>query len=231
MKRIVLLSRSIFLTTLSCVLLLTGCVVTPVVQQEVHTTTTTFRGEGHEQRGSIYVISANKEKNGSLEFQSYKSKIESKLAINGYKIARSKNDAEFIAVVSYGIDNGKSETISVPIFGQTGGGSTYSSGTVYGSRGAAYYSGLTYSMPTFGVTGSSAVSRTNYTRAVAIDILDAKSLKEGNVNKKYELRASSSGSCSIIAEVIDAILEGMFTGFPNESGKSNTVKTPGVFNC
>lgn len=206
-------------------LLMTGCM------SNVRTTTTIFHAPGHEARGAIFVTAADKKAKGSLEFQSYRSKIEAKLANNGYRTVNSANEADFIAIVSYGIDTGKTSLVSSPVFGQTGGGTTYSSGSVYGYGGSASYSGTSYTMPTYGIVGSATDSVTEYTRSIAIDILDAKSLKRGKVKKKYELRAKSTGSCPVIAEVFDEILEAMFKEFPGVSGKSRTIEVSGEFDC
>jgi len=206
-------------------LILSGCM------SFVRTTTTNFHAPGHEARGSIFVVAADANVNSSLEFQSYKTKIEVKLITTGYTIAQSVEEANFIAMVSYGIDNGKTSIVSTPIFGQTGGGTTYSSGTVYGAGSSASYSGSSYTMPSYGVVGSSTSSVTQYTRAVAIDIVEAQGLKDGIINKKYEIRAKSTGSCSVIAEVFDEILEAMFKEFPGNNGGSKTIDIPGKFNC
>lgn len=197
----------------------------------VRTTTTTFHAPGHEARGSIVVVSAEENGNNSLEFQTYKSKIEAKLIANGYVITNEVGNADFVAVVSYGIDSGKASNVAVPIFGQTGGGTTFSSGTVYGSGKSASYSGTTYTMPTYGVVGTSNMSVTNYTRAVAIDVLDKENKADGSVTKKYELRAKSTGSCGSISAVFDPILEAMFKDFPGTNGKSKTIEIPAEIDC
>lgn len=207
-----------------CVLYITGCT-------SVHTKTTAFYTPTYASSGSIFVISVDAEKNNSLEFASYKKKFEDKLASYGYSIATNANDAEYIAIVAYGIDNGKSAVVSTPIFGQTGGGTTYSSGTIYGTGGSASYSGSSYTMPTYGVVGSSTSSSTTYTRAIALDIVDANSLKADQPKKVYESRVKSSGSCSVIAGVFNELLEAMFKGFPGDNGKTRSAQIPYKGQC
>ena len=209
-----------FLKTFTVILYavyLTGCT-------SVHTKTTAFYTPDYKTSGSIFVIAADADNNNSLEFASYKKRFEDKLASNGYSIATNANEAKYIAIVAYGIDNGKSSVVSTPIFAQTGGGTTYSSGTVYGAGGSASYSGSSYTMPTYGVVGSSASSSTTYTRAIALDIVDAKSLKTPQPKKVYESRVKSSGSCSVIAGVFDELLEAMFKGFPGDNGKTRSAR-------
>lgn len=207
--------------------LMSGCV--PI--SFVATNNTAFYSEDYAPVGSITVVSADAAVNNSLEFAAYKRKFEVKLASVGYTIEKDPNNADYIALVAYGIDNGETSAVSTPIFGQTGGGATYTSGTVYGSGGSASYSGSSYTMPTYGVVGSATSSVTAYNRAIALDIVDAPSFKLGSPKKVYEGRTKSKGSCSVIVEVFDEMLEAMFSDFPGESGRNRKQDVPGEFNC
>lgn len=213
--------------TILAVLIVTGCATPP----RVVTNNTAFYVDAFAPRGSISVVSGEADVNGSLEFAAYKKKFESKLIASGYKIENDPNNADFIGLVAYGIDNGETSTVSTPIFGQTGGGSTYSSGTVYSSGGSATYSGSSYTMPTYGVVGRSTGPVTTYNRAIALDIVEAQSFKEGNPKKVYEGRTKSKGSCSVIVEVFDEMLEAMFTDFPGENGRNRKQDVPSIANC
>ncbi len=206
--------------------LLTGCVA-PIVA----TNTTVFYVETYAPRDSISVVSGEADVNSSLEFAAYKKKFENKLSIAGYIIEQDPNKADYIALVAYGIDDGKTSTISTPIFGPMGGGTTYSSGTVYDSDGNINYSGQSYTMPTYGIVGSQTSSITTYKRAIALDIVEASSFKEGNPKKVYQGRTRSEGSCSIIVEVFDEMLEAMFSDFPGENGRNRKQRIPSHANC
>lgn len=199
--------------------LLSGCTM-------VQTKVTAFYIPEYKSSGTIAIVAAEAEVNSSLEFRHYKQQFERKLAANGYTVVKHPSDAQYIALVAYGIDSGKTSIVSTPIFGQSGGGTTYSSGTIYGSGGSATYSGTSYTMPTYGVVGSSTSSVTDYTRAIALDIVDAESLKSGAPKKIYEAKAKSTGSCSVIAGVFEEMLEAMFKGYPGESGKTRSVDVP-----
>ncbi len=212
-------NMKIWITVVMILTLLSGCAM-------VHTTTTTFYIPEYKNSGTIAVVAAEAAINSSLEFAHYKKQFEQKLAANGYTIVSNPADAQYIGFVSYGIDNGKSSIVSTPIFGQIGGGTTYSSGTVYGSGGSATYSGTSYKMPRYGVVGSAVSSETMYTRAIALDIVDAQTLTKGTAKKVYEARAKSAGSCSVIAGVFEEMLEAMFKDFPGINGKVRTVKVP-----
>lgn len=197
-------------------LFLSGCATPPVV----NTSITTFYGPEYRNIGSISVVAATTEQNDSLEFLHYKGKIEQKIASHGYKIVNNPTDAEFIALVAYGIDEGKNAIVSTPIFGQTGGGATFTS---YGTS--------SYTMPSFGVVASSTNSETRYTRGIALDIVRAKDLQAGHPKKLFELRAKSVGICSSIAAVFDEMLESIFTEFPGESGKARKVTLQSKGDC
>ena len=216
-------NMKIWITAVMILTLLSGCTVL--------TKTTAFYIPEYKNSGTIAIVAADAAVNSSLEFAHYKKQFEQKLAANGYTIVSNPSEAQYIALVAYGIDDGKTANVPVPIIGQTGGGTTYSSGTVYNSRGNATYSGTTYTMPTYGVVGSSAMSVTRYTRAIALDIVDAQSLKNGNPQKVYEARAKSTGSCSVIAAVFGGMLESMFKDFPGINGKVRKVEMPFNGDC
>lgn len=212
------------------ILFLFGCETLPT-QQSVTVNYTAFFADQYMPEGVIAVRSGDANLANSLEFQSYKTKFEAKLASVGYTIASSKNEADYIAFVTYGIGNGETKTGSVPIIGQTGGGSTYTSGTVYGAGGSATYNANSYSMPTYGVVGSRTVSSKSYTRAIAMDIVEANSLSSEVPTKVYEGRAKSTGYCSVIVEVFDEILEAMFIEYATNNGSSKIHNIKATFNC
>ncbi len=94
---------------------------------------------------------------------------------------------------------------------------TTHSGTLssYSSGSASYY-GSSYTMPTYGIVGSSTYSynRTSYMRTVAINLLE-----KGSNKKIFVSKATSTGSCGILGKVINEIAEGMFNKFPSGSGR------------
>ena len=203
---------------ISTTITLQGC--TPI--KGVEAGTTAFYVETYQPRGSISVVSGEQDINSTLAFQTYKKKFESQLSMVGYMIETDPNKADFIALVAYGIDDGKTALVSTPIWGQTGGGET-----IYSASGEM----VAYTMPTYGVKGSSTSSLTTYDRAIAMDILEAQSFKKGNPVKVYEGRTKSTGSCSVIVEVCDEMLEAMFTDFPGENARNRTQRVTGTFDC
>lgn len=202
---------------LAAALSITGCAVAPFVE----TSSTTFHGDRSEERGLVVVMPLNDEQRNSLAFKAVGEYLAKKLSEKGYQPVKNRDEAKFIAFISYGIDNGKTTVSSVPIFGQTGGGSSYSQGTITGSGGGyANYSGTTTTMKTYGVVGAAASSETSYKRDVNIDIFNVES---GKPLKSYELRAISVGTCGNINSIIYGIIDGIFANFPGQSGKATRV--------
>lgn len=197
----------------------------------VVTDTTTFYKPDYQNRGTISVTAANQQINKSLQFAHYKSRFEKQLGKLGFKPVQQSSAAKYVAIVSYGIDNGKTSVETSPVYGQTGGGTTYSSGTVNHGGHSTSYSGSSYSMPTYGIVGSTSSSYTRYSRAIAMDIVEGKSFHSGRPIALLEARAKSSGSCSQIVEVFDEMLEAMFDEFPGESGRSRRVTVSADVNC
>ncbi|HEU0072315.1 MAG TPA: hypothetical protein VFS04_13555 [Alphaproteobacteria bacterium] len=177
------------------------------------------------------------ERQQSLEFAAYREKLGAAFAAQGLIIVEKAADAEWLAVVNYGIDSGKTEisTYSTPEYGRTGGGTTYQSGTLssYRSGSSASYSGTSYTPSTYGVVGYSTntVTTTRYTRTMSIDILDRPALDKGQTVKLYESKLVSSGACGSLAGVFEYMVDGQFANWPGESGKPQKVEVPSPGLC
>jgi len=79
--------------------------------------------------------------------------------------------------------------------------------------------------------GNVTSAHTRYTRAIAMDIVNAKSYLQGEPQVLLEARVKSSGSCGQIAEVFDEMLVAMFEQFPGENGRSKRVIVNADVNC
>jgi len=157
----------------------------------------------------------------SLEFQSYAARIYSLLAVHGFTPAASEGQADYIGIFTYGIDSGRDRIYSTPIFGQTGGGTTFHSGSVYGSGGSASYTGSSYTPATFGITGSRTESGMRFSRVAEFSIfsrVDSKLLWQG--------RSVSSGSSGEIAQVLPTMIKALLKDFPGKSGKTRFIELP-----
>ncbi|MCP4354089.1 MAG: hypothetical protein GY793_00380 [Proteobacteria bacterium] len=81
------------------VLLSSGCA-------KLRTETTPFYNESLVLSGNIYVISKGKGVDQSQEFQFYKKKLEESLRNIGYNVVDNEEDADYKALLSYGIGKG-----------------------------------------------------------------------------------------------------------------------------
>ncbi len=180
---------------------------------------------------TVAVVSGNDGLEGSLQFESFKTKLEDKLQSAGFTISRDRASADLLAFFAYGIDDGQTttQTGSTPIYGKSRGGTTYSYDTAsaFGTDGYATrrYSGSSYTMPTYGIVGSETYSYnvTTYARVLALDLLDRRELDEGRTKKVYEVKLTSKGRCSQITSVFDEMLTALFMEFPGPSGKSRSI--------
>lgn len=82
-------------------------------------------------------------------------------------------------------------------------------------------------MPNYTVVGVNNTASTEYTRAIAMDLLDAQSIRDGEPKKLYEVRVKSRGKCANLNQVFPAMLSGMFALFPGESGKTEHIEVQG----
>ena len=213
-----------FLLALTFLFLFSGCHVGP--RPHTNSTVSVFHNITEQHKGnSVVVLPFHKELESSLEFQNYKKTIENNLQKYGFNIVQEKDTSDFIAFISYGIDGGKEELVSSPVYGSTGGGTTTFSGSAYnyGGGGSTYYSGTAYSMPTFGVVGSRTSSITQYTRQLAMDLVETSTLESKKINKVYEGRVKSTGVCSMLSAMMPGMLESLFMDFPRKSGSTETI--------
>jgi len=167
--------------------------------------------------GKSFFIFTLDEQKGSAEFLHYASSISARLRGLGYSEAQSISNADYIAVFNYGIGGAREISGAMPIYGPTGGGTTYQSGTAsaYGPGGSAFgsYSGTSYTAPTYGVTGYSSFSRTEYGRYFVFRMIDAKKSSKDNLVPVYEATVTSSGSSSNFGEVSECLFDAVFENF------------------
>ena len=85
---------------------------------------------------------------GSIEYQSYANSVTNKLNLRGFRRVNKLFNADYAVNIDYGVSGRNEVSGSAPIYGQTGGGTIFHSGTVSGSDGSGTYSGTSY-VPTF----------------------------------------------------------------------------------
>ena len=86
----------------------------------IKTKTTVFHAPDYVSKGTLMVVADDPNINSSLEFTSYKKKFENKLSQHGYTIVNDINNAEYKAIVAYGVSNGRTAISSDPIYDDFG---------------------------------------------------------------------------------------------------------------
>lgn len=184
---------------------------------------TTFHELPGSVQGARYAIVPSKGQADSLEFRTYVPYLRAELNKKGM-VEAAPADAQYHIYLTYDLGKGTTVNESVPLFGQTGGGTSYISGSAYGSRGNLIsYSGSVYTPPTFGMVGAISRTSTYYQQTVNVDFVDTqKSRDAGKAITVCELRMVGSDRMSSVARVMPLMLERMFYDFPAKSGSSKS---------
>jgi hypothetical protein len=189
------------------VILLSGCANT------VRTQVSTFMApEAAFGQGTIAVQPADEQLQDSLEFQLYKTKAESYLQQQGYRLAPPEQ-AQYIARLGYGVEEIKQNFRQPDIIFTTGFGHYYRRGGV----------GLTFSdYPRY---------EPEYLRRLALTITRTPDQPSGEPRRIYETTALSMGACPVMSVVFDEMLAAVFQNFPGENGSVKTVTVKGDASC
>lgn len=158
-----------------------------------------------------------------LEFGAYAARVASHLQDYGW-IQASSQAVDYVVLIEYMMGGSHESQGAVPIMGQTGGGTTFQTGSVstYGRYGSTYgsFSGSSYSPATYGVVGSVPYSVRMHDRYLNIKVID-------RVGRHvFEGRVVSTGTKADIAAVLPQMIDSLFTKFPGESGKTKRIEKP-----
>jgi hypothetical protein len=188
---------------------------------QIRTQVTRFHHMPAAGSGETFAVVPLKDQVGSLEWEQYADLVAQQLTSKGYVRAAQPTGANYAVLFSYAIDRGRTVVGSVPVFGQTGGGTT----TFYsGSNGG---SGVAYTQPTYGEIGEELVSSTLFSRALELEIFDVpQTLASGAPVKTFEATAGSAGSSGSLAVVMPAMIAAVFKDFPGKNGETISVSAP-----
>jgi hypothetical protein len=191
---------------------------------------TTFHELQGPVQGARYTIVPSKGQEDSLEFRSYVPYLCAELNKKGM-VESEVGEAKYHVYLTYDLGNGQTVSSSTPIFGQTSGGTTVVSGTVYGARGPVSYSGTLYQPPSFGVIGAMSSPSTYYQQRVNVAFVDVhRSQSAGKPITVCDMRMVGADRIASVARVMPLMLERMFYGFPQQNGSSQTFMIPIPFN-
>ncbi len=175
--------------------------------------------------GKTFDIVPFEHQKGSIEFSTYEERVSKKIEEHGYKRVRNSSTIpNYLVFINYGIDDGTTTSGIMLIFGQTGGGCSYNTGTIHTSYGSyGTYSGSTYTQPTYGQIGSIPYAVTKYKRYLNMTIIDSRKSNKDDIIKVYEGRVLSRGSSVEISVVLPTMIEALFKDFPGQSGKTKKI--------
>lgn len=164
-----------------------------------------------------------------LQFQEYAMDLSRALQADGFVPAKTGDHADVVIALSYGIGDPQAHQYSfaLPIFGQTGVASSYSSGVINGYGNSASYSGTTTYMPKYGITGYMPIRReyTTYFRYVLISAYQLKPLLESkDLVELWQTAIGSTGSTGDMREVYPILIAAAFPYFATDTGKQIHVR-------
>lgn len=213
---LIILSFSIFL--------LTGC--SPRVQVSINSI-----GNQPQHYQSYTLMSGMKNINpDDLQHQEYVRYINKALQSKGLK-PTTFADADMVIFLYYGISEPSQENYnySMPVYGQTGVSSSYTSGTINSFGNMATYSGTTTYTPTYGVVGSQTYSgtRTYFTRHVILDAVDAQRFKDTQeVKSLWKTTIISKGSSGDLRTIFPILMGAGQEYIGTNTGKAIEITLP-----
>jgi hypothetical protein len=159
------------------------------------------------------LIPAMKDTNiDDLHFREYHLYLMRALMLAGYD-ARVHNleEVDIGVLFHYGIGEPKTEnfTYSIPIIGQTGGGTSSFSGQTFGSSGYSSTTGYLYRAPIYGIVGAytQTGSVTTYFRWILLDAFDYKEfLKNKKIVPIWKTTITSTGRSDDFRRVFPVML-------------------------
>ena len=177
---------------------------------------------------SFVVIPGEGEVKGGLEFQQYAGLVSRHLTSLGYREAPSREAANFVVELGYGVDEGRQRIVSRPDpfrpagFGYGGYGYGrpyhYSRYGYFGRHRSPFYYG--WEDPYWYRGYDRIESYTVYTSRLDMDIsgADGRSLFEG--------RAQARSTTDDLTALVPNLIEAMFTDFPGRSGETVRITVP-----
>lgn len=166
--------------------------------------------------GQSFTILPDTDQRGSLEFQSYAEQVANALTAQGYRaISANGPTADLVVFLRYGVEPGRTEVRTTPIYGSAG----------YGWGPYPHYGyGLGLGMPLGPDYETTTI--TKFTRYLAMDIYDGPGFRAGGRQKLFEGRAVSEGTGRDLVVVMPYLVRALFNNFPGPSGQTVKVQVP-----
>lgn len=213
-----------------CCIMLSACALLRPARDYVNANVSSLASQAAQQKRSYIIVPGNKDiRPDDLQFQEYATELSRALQTQGFVPAKDVEDANAIIVLSYGIGDPQTHQYSfaLPIYGQTGIASSYTSGVINSYGGAASYSGMTTYTPTYGVTGYMPVNRefTTYFRYVLVAAYDLGPLRDSkHLVELWQTTIASTGSSGDLRRVYPVLIAAAMPYFATDTGKQVHVR-------
>lgn len=148
-----------------------------------------------------------------LQFLEARRYLVAALNQRGFKEATSAQSADLAVFLAYGIGAPESHSYaySMPVFGQTAGGTTTISATSTGADGTVTTTGTVTTLPQYGVVGSRTVAGqyTTYTRFAIVSAVDLSVYRSSQrIKETWRTTAVSSGSSGDLRLILPVLFAG-----------------------
>jgi hypothetical protein len=157
---------------------------------------------------TYFIYPADKKVNpNDLLFKEFSDDVKFALKKKGYINVNDDQEADQIILLTYGISDPKTKTISIPQFGKTGikSASTTSNTQIYGNT-ATTSSTTTFNYD-YGVTGYTSYNKTVYTRVIIISSYDwQKYLESGEMVQLWQTKILSTGSTGDLRKAFPVLI-------------------------
>ncbi len=163
--------------------------------------------------GDAYILLPSEEgvDINNLEFIEFSAYVERALSSKGMTRVNEFNSAETAVFLSYGIGDPEKNnySYSLPVWGQTGVASSYTTGTVNTYSNTATFTGTTTYVPQYGITGSQSLegSYTTYTRHIFLTAYDLVEYRQSEKELMiWDTRIVSTGSSGDLRRVFPVMI-------------------------
>jgi len=187
-----------------------GCATVPFIPHFVVQVDSISAPEAN--AGQSYVLRPAREgvASNDLQYREFAAYVHRALAMRGFTKA-SLEEADTIILLNYGIGEPENTnySYSLPVYGQTGGGTATYSGSTYGSGGYSHTTGTIQQQPTYGVVGTQTYSgtRTSYFRYLILDAVDLSALREAQeIVPVWKTTITSRGASGDLRRVFPVLI-------------------------
>ncbi|GER05906.1 hypothetical protein GCM10007972_06670 [Iodidimonas muriae] len=167
------------------------------------------------QQQTVKIVAIDPDKQGSLEFEQYAGLVRAQLIDAGYR--PTEGDADITVEFDWLVSEGREKVFSRPNY--YGGYPYYGHGFFhpYGFR-SSYYGGYYGGYGGYGYGGNQVYSVTVHSVRMTVAMV------RSNDEVVFEGRADTTISNNDVPSVMPFLVQAMFTGFPGQSGQTQTVE-------